>query len=144
MFAFFRWFSKHLLILVYNDFMFILAQDLFSVFILFILLRKSLEFLMCQSLIMCKRGDNILATDFAIYQEADSTPETRCGPMLVTEPNVVWLLVTVLVVAIVFVTTTLASGCFLCQILPCPRCVWKIYRGGVCDTIQVDLLLMVR
>ena len=30
---------------------------------------------------------------------------------------------TVLVVAIVFVTTTLASSCLLCQILPCPHCV---------------------
>ena len=54
----------------------------------------------------------------------------ECGPMLVTEPNVVWLLVIVLVVVSVFVTTTLASGCLLCQILPCPRCVWKIYGGG--------------
>ena len=52
-----------------------------------------------------------------------------CGPMLVTAPNIVWLLVTVLVGAIVFVTTTLASGCLLCQILPCPRCVWKIHGG---------------
>ncbi len=50
--------------------------------------------------------------------------------MLVMEPNVVWLLVTVLVVAILFVTTTLASDYLLCQILPCPRCVWKIYGGG--------------
>ena len=65
------------------------------------------------------------------------------GPMLVTEPNVVWLLVKVLV-AIVFVTTTLASKCLLCQIFPCPRCVLKIHgRSGV-DTIQPDLLLTVR
>ena len=49
-----------------------------------------------------------------------------CGSMLVTEPNLVWLLVTVLVVAVVFVT----SDCLLCQILPCPRCVWKIHWGG--------------
>ena len=48
---------------------------------------------------------------------------TRCGPMQVTGPNVVWLLLTVLAVAIVFVTTTLASVCLLCQILPCPRYV---------------------
>ena len=34
------------------------------------------------------------------------------GPMLVTEPNVVWLLVRLLV-AIVFVTTKLASVCFV-------------------------------
>ena len=42
--------------------------------------------------------------------------------MLVTEPNGVRLLVTVLV-TIVFVPTTLASGCLLRQILPCPQCV---------------------
>ena len=53
-----------------------------------------------------------------------------CGPLLVTGPNVVWQQVTVLVIAIVFVTTTLASDCLLCQILPCPRCVWKIHEGG--------------
>ena len=53
-----------------------------------------------------------------------------CDPMLVTEPNVVWLLVTVLVVAILFVTTTLPSNCLLCQILPCPCCVWKIHSCG--------------
>ena len=46
-----------------------------------------------------------------------------CGPMLITEPNVVCLLVTVLVVAVVFVTTTLASDYLLCQVLPYPRCV---------------------
>ena len=51
-----------------------------------------------------------------------------CGPMLVTEPIVVWLLFTVLV-AFVFVTTTLASDCLLCQVLPCLRCVWKIHEG---------------
>ena len=34
-----------------------------------------------------------------------------CGPILVTEPNTVWLLVTLLVV--VFVTTTWASDCFV-------------------------------
>ena len=33
--------------------------------------------------------------------------------MLVMEPNVVWLLVTVFVVDVVFVTTTLASDCFV-------------------------------
>ena len=48
---------------------------------------------------------------------------TSCGPMLVMESNVMGLLVTVLVVAILFVTTTLASDCLLCQILPCPRSV---------------------
>ena len=53
----------------------------------------------------------------------------QCSSMLVTEPNVVWLLVTVLV-AIVFVNTTLASDCLLCQILPCPRYVWKIHGVG--------------
>ena len=52
-----------------------------------------------------------------------------CGLMLVTEPIVVWLLVTLLVVAIVFVTTT--SGCLLCRILPCPRCVCKIHGVGL-------------
>ena len=55
---------------------------------------------------------------------------SRCGPMLVTEPNVVWLLVAVLV-AIVFLATTLASKFLLCQILPCPRCVWKINGVGL-------------
>ena len=54
----------------------------------------------------------------------------RCGPMLVTVPNVVWLLVTVLVVAVMFVTTTFASDCLLCHVLPCPRCVWMIHEGG--------------
>ena len=52
-----------------------------------------------------------------------------CGPTLVTEPNIVWRLVTVLA-AIVLVTTTLAFGCLLCQILPCSRCVWKIHERG--------------
>ena len=52
-----------------------------------------------------------------------------CGPMLVTEPNVVWLLVTVFVVDIVFVTTTLASDYLLFQILPFPRYFWKIHKG---------------
>ena len=52
-------------------------------------------------------------------------------PVLVTVPNVVWLLVTVLVVAVVFVTTTFASDCLLCQILPCPHCVWKIHEVGL-------------
>ena len=54
-----------------------------------------------------------------------------CRPVLVMEPNVVWLLVTVLVVAVVFLTTTLASDCLLCQVLPSPRCVWKIHEGGL-------------
>ena len=54
-----------------------------------------------------------------------------CGPIVVTEPSVLWLLVTILVVAIVFVTITLASSCLLCQILPCPRCVWKIHWVGL-------------
>ena len=54
-----------------------------------------------------------------------------CGPMLVTELNVAWLLVRVLV-AILFVTTTLASDSLLCQILLCPCCVcvWKIHGEG--------------
>ena len=60
------------------------------------------------------------------------------SPMLVTEPNVVWLRVTVLVVAVVFLTTTLASDCLLCQVLPCPRCVWKIHeRGGLIQFRQI-------
>ena len=37
--------------------------------------------------------------------------------------------------------TILASDCLLCQILPCPCCVWKIH--GVGDTIQPDLFLTV-
>ena len=53
------------------------------------------------------------------------------GPVLDLEPNVVWLLVTVLVVAVVFVTTTLDSDCLLCQVLPCLRYVWKIHKGGL-------------
>ena len=55
--------------------------------------------------------------------KVDPGQGTRCGPMLVTEPNLVGLLVTVLVVAIVFVTTTLAFDCLLCQILSCPHCI---------------------
>ena len=54
-----------------------------------------------------------------------------CGPMLVMVPSVVWLLVTVLVVAVVFVTITYASDCLLCQVLPCPHCVWKIHKEGL-------------
>ena len=49
--------------------------------------------------------------------------------MLVMEPNVAWLLVTVLV-AILFETTTLVSDCLLCQILLCTGCIWKIHGGG--------------
>ena len=65
-----------------------------------------------------------------VEQSKEKSSTLLCGPMLVMKPNVVWLLVTVLVVAIVFMTTTLASGCLLCQILPCPHCVWKIHGGG--------------
>ena len=47
-----------------KDFMSRQARDLFSLFKLFILLNRSLEFFMCQLLIVPKRGDNILAKDF--------------------------------------------------------------------------------
>ena len=58
----------HLLIgiLMYNDLMSRLANDLFFMFISFILLSKPLEFLMCELLIICKRGDNILTKDFGM------------------------------------------------------------------------------
>ena len=65
-----------------------------------------------------------------------------CGPVLVIEPSVVGLLVTALVVAVVSMTTTLAFDCLICQVLPCPRCVWKIHEVGV-DTIQPYFLLTV-
>ena len=52
-----------------------------------------------------------------------------CGPLLVTVPNVVWLLLTVFVVAVVFVTITFTPDCLLCQVLPCLRCLWKIQVG---------------
>ena len=64
------------------------------------------------------------------WRWCDAFNLSLCGPMLVTEPNVVWLLVTVLVVAIVFVTTTLASGRLLCWILPCPRCFERPTETG--------------
>ena len=41
-------------------------RDLFSMFILFILLSKSPEFLVCELLIEPKREDNILEKDFAM------------------------------------------------------------------------------
>ena len=66
-----------------------------------------------------------------------------CGPMLVPEPNVVWLLVTVLVVAVVFVTTTFASDCLLLSSPSVPTLCLKDPRREV-DEIQPDLLLMVR
>ena len=68
---------------------------------------------------------------------------SACGPMLVTEPNVVWLLVTVLVVAIVFVITTFASDCLLLSSPSVPKLCLKNPRREV-DAIQPDLLLMVR
>ena len=43
-----------------------LARDLFSKFKLLILLSKSLVFLMCELLIVPKRGNNILVKDFAM------------------------------------------------------------------------------
>ena len=64
------------------------------------------------------------------YPTKDFNYREVCGSMLVMEPNAAWLLVTVLV-AIVFVTTTLAFGCLLCRILQCPRCVWKIHGVGL-------------
>ena len=64
-----------------------------------------------------------------VARNSNGNMRPNCGSMLVTEPNVVWRLFTVLVVAIVFVTTTLASGCLLCPV-PCPRCVWKIHGVG--------------
>ena len=57
--------------------------------------------------------------------------------MLVTEPNVVWLQVTVLVLAILFVTITLASDCFVKSFRA--YAVFERSMEGV-DTIQPDLL----
>ena len=51
-----------------------LAEDLFSLFKLLILLSKSQEFLMCDSLLVPKRWDNILAKDFAMSWRADLIP----------------------------------------------------------------------
>ena len=66
-----------------------------------------------------------------------------CGPMLVLEPNVVWLLVTVLVMAVVFVTTTFASDCLLLSSPSVPTLCLKDPRREA-DAIQPDLLLKVR
>ena len=63
---------------------------------------------------------------------------THCGPMLVTDPNVVWLLITVLVVAVVFVTSALASDCLLCLVFLCPRCVWMIHEEGLPQLSQMS------
>ena len=69
--------------------------------------------------------------------------DRACGPMLVTEPNVVWLLVTVLVVAVVFVTTTFLSDCLLLSSSTVSTLCLKDQQREV-DAIQPDLLLMVR
>ena len=61
--------------IVYNDSMSILAKDLLSMFILFILRSKSLEFLMCELWFVPKRIINILAKDFVKLSEAVVFPE---------------------------------------------------------------------
>ena len=52
-------------------------------------------------------------TTIIYYTPTNASDETDiitfCGPMLATEPNVVWLLVTVLVVAVGFVTTRILT-----------------------------------
>ena len=65
------------------------------------------------------------------------------GPMLISVHNVVWKLVTILVVGVVIVTTTIGSDSLLFQVILCPRYVWKIHEAVV-DTVQLDILLSVR
>ena len=52
-----------------------LVKDLFYTFILFILLIKSLEFLMYEVLIVSKREDNMLVKDFMKLLGAFPAPE---------------------------------------------------------------------
>ena len=52
-----------------------------------------------------------------------------CGPMLVTVPKVVWLLITELV-AILLMTTTFTFNWLLCQVLLCHQSLWKINKRG--------------
>ena len=52
-----------------------LARDLFSMSKLLILLSKSVEFLMCELLIVLQRGNNILAKDFVMLWKAVPIPE---------------------------------------------------------------------
>ena len=63
-----------------------------------------------------------------------------CGPMLGTEPNVVWLLVIVLVVAVMFMTTTFAYDCLLLSSPSVPTLCLKDPWREV-DAIQPDLLM---
>ena len=66
----------------------------------------------CKCIFITRECLRVLAC--VVYSPCCCVRLSVCGSMLVMEPNVMWLLVTVLVVVVVFVTTTLASDCLLC------------------------------
>ena len=93
-------------------------------------------------LILLSSKSSICRKTLKLYSWPNIAFGQWCDPMLVTEPNVVWLLVTVLV-AVVFMTTTFASDCLLLSSPSVPTLCLKDPWREV-DAIQPDLLLMVR
>ena len=75
MFVFLRSVSKRLIHFLQEYQCIMILWDLSSMLKLLIFLRKSPDFLMCQLIIVPKKGDNILDKDFAMLWRADPIPE---------------------------------------------------------------------